>query len=129
MNVTFRISIGVSLLGAIAACQNTENTGSAGAGSGGGGGHKAEVEIFSPKGCAFSIAGRSEYKDFKKSTDVTKPDPKIRRVRIGLGGKQDHGVSGHADPSTSAGFAWQTDDGTLVSDVAWGKDPDPKNWS
>jgi hypothetical protein len=53
--------------------------------------------------------------------------PNIRRVRLGLGGNI-QGTTGRADPSTSFGTAWQTDDGTLASEVEWGTDPDPTKW-
>jgi acid phosphatase type 7 len=116
---------------ALAACQSTDNTGSGGtAGGSSTGDHPdASLPTFTPPGCEFSIGARPEYKEFKKGSAVTAAKPAIRRVRLGLGGKQDHDAPGHADPSTSAGFAWQTDDGTLASDVAWGKGADPSRWS
>jgi hypothetical protein len=38
------------------------------------------------------------------------------------------GTVGRADPSTSFGTAWQTDDGTFVSEVTWGTSPNPSTW-
>ncbi len=106
-------------------------TGGAG-GSGGGSGGGAPIVDFKPESCAFSIASRPEYISFATvtATAAVGPHPNIRRIRLGLGGNVTPGAKGHADPSTSIAFAWQTDDdGTLVSDVAWGTDPSPNNWS
>ncbi len=54
--------------------------------------------------------------------------PNIRRVRLGLGGNVALGAKGRADPSTSIAMAWQTDEGTLVSEVEWGTGTDPSQW-
>jgi acid phosphatase type 7 len=70
-----------------------------------------------PQGCKFDVAPRPEYLEYGPSQPVTAGDPKIRRIRLGLGGNVAVGAEGHADPSTSMGFAWQTDDGTLASEV------------
>src|SRR5262249_55673423 len=45
----------------------------------------------------------------------------------GLGGNV-QGTTGRADPSTEFGAAWQTDEGTLASEIAWGSNPDPTTW-
>jgi hypothetical protein len=126
-----------------AACQDTGasgSTGTAGAGttgttgttsSGGpdaGTGGGSAASSFTPQGCGFSIAPRPEYTDWGPAKDTTAATPNIRRVRLGLGGNVKPGAAGHADPSTSSGFAWQTDDGTFASDVEWGTDPDPTTW-
>lgn len=88
----------------------------------------ALIEKFQPEGCGFEVATRAEYIEFQKGTPVVSAAPDIRRVRIGLGGNVDVGATGRADPSTSAGFAWQTDIETLASDITWGKTPDPSTW-
>lgn len=122
------------------ACSGTEGTpttassGSGGSGTGGGGtggtggGGAAAPQSFTPAGCAFSVATRPEYKDFSPAKPDVGATPNIRRVRLGLGGAVAVGAAGHADPATSIAFAWQTDDGTLASEVTWGSDPDPANW-
>lgn len=86
------------------------------------------MDKFRPEGCAFDVATRAEYTEFRMGSAVVSAAPDIRRVRIGLGGNVDVGAVGRADPSTSAGFAWQTDIETLASDIAWGKTPDPSTW-
>jgi acid phosphatase type 7 len=86
------------------------------------------VQSFAPRGCSFSIATRPEYQEFAPGKPVSGATPNIRRVRLGLGGNVALGAAGRADPSTSIAFAWQTDDGTLASDVRWGTDPDPAQW-
>jgi hypothetical protein len=91
-------------------------------------GGAAPISSFSPQGCAFTIAPRAEYQEFTASFPKVGATPNIRRVRLGLGGNVT-GTTGRADPATSIGVAWQTDDGTLASEIAWGKDPDPKKWS
>jgi hypothetical protein len=82
---------------------------------------------FAPEGCAFTIAPRPEYMSWQLSAPTVGATPNIRRVRLGLGGNI-QGTVGRADPSTSFGTAWQTDDGTLVSEVEWGTSPDPTTW-
>jgi acid phosphatase type 7 len=112
--------------------QPTSGPGGSGSGGGGAGGDKPDgsaAQTFSPEGCAFTVAARPEYIDWRAATDETGATPGIRRVRLGLGGKVDHGSPGYADPATSAGFSWQTDEGTFASDVVWGKSPDPATWS
>jgi hypothetical protein len=88
----------------------------------------ATPSSFTPAGCSFSIAPRPEYQGFSLGKAESGPTPNIRRVRLGLGGNVAVGMKGHADPSTSIAFAWQTDDGTLASDVTWGNNPDAAKW-
>jgi acid phosphatase type 7 len=115
--------------GGHASTSSSGGVGGAGGGSGGAGGGSAVVD-FTPEGCAFSIASRPEYGSFAVADATVGAHPNIRRVRLGLGGNITPGAKGHADPSTSIAFAWQTDDdGTLASDVAWGTDPNPAMWS
>ena len=101
--------------------------GSGGSGGSGGAGGGALPQNYKPAGCAFEIAPRAEYLDWSVGQTTTQPTPAIRRVRLGLGGNITAGP-GRADPATSAGFAWQTDDGTLASEVTWGSSPDPATW-
>lgn len=110
--------------GAGAASSGSSGGGGGGAGAGGG----APVGPFQPKGCDFQVAPRPEYGDVAWGRSEVAGDPKIRRVRLGLGGNVEHGAPGRADPATTAAFAWQTDDGTYASDVAWGTTPDPADW-
>jgi hypothetical protein len=99
-------------------------------GTSGGGGGAAPIVDFKPDACDFSIASRPEYIAFATATPTIGAHPNIRRVRLGLGGNITPGAKGHADPSTSIAFAWQTDDdGTLASDVAWGTATNPASWS
>ncbi len=98
-----------------------------GSGGGGGAGGAAPV-IFSPDGCGFSIASRAEYQGFQPSAPTVGATPNIRRVRLGLGGSVALGAAGHADASTTIAMAWQTDDGTLASEVEWGPGSDPTAW-
>jgi hypothetical protein len=86
------------------------------------------IDKFQPEGCAFEVAPRPEYLDYTKGGTAVGPTPNIRRVRLGLGGNVAVGAEGRADPATSIGFAWQTDEDTLVSEVQWGADPDPAKW-
>lgn len=118
------VSLGLAVSGAFMACQDTSGSGSA-ASTGG----SVTIQSFSPKGCGFSVAARPEYKSYSEGSPTVGETPNIRRVRLGLGGNVAVGAQGHADPSTTIGFAWQTDDGTLASEVAWGKTPDPSGWS
>jgi hypothetical protein len=104
----------------------TSSTGSSGGGGGAGGGGAASS--FTPQGCSFSIAGRPEYKGFSASQPVVGASPNLRRVRLGLGGNVVAGAKGHADPTTSIAFAWESDEGTLASEARWGNDPDPTKW-
>src|SRR5262249_47081175 len=94
----------------------TSGTGAAGGGGTGGSGGAASVTSFSPQGCGFSIAPRAEYQGFSLATPTNGATPNIRRVRLGLGGNVDVGAAGHADPATSIGVAWQTDEDTLSSE-------------
>ncbi|MFO0758487.1 MAG: metallophosphoesterase family protein [Byssovorax sp.] len=107
-----------------ASCGGVSSSGT----GGGGGSGPSGPPTFKPEGCAFSIASRAEYKDFTPSKPTVGATPNIRRVRLGLGGNVTPGAEGHADPSSSIGIAWQTDDGTLASEVTWGTDPDPSKW-
>ncbi len=93
-------------------------------GAGGG----APVVTFAPKSCAFSIASRPEYVGFQPSAPTVGATPNIRRVRLGLGGNVAVAAKGRADPSTSIAMAWQTDEGTLASEVEWGPGTDPTQW-
>jgi acid phosphatase type 7 len=102
-------------------------TSTATAGSGGSAG--APAQPFQPAGCEFTVAPRPEYTDWSTGKNDVGPSPDIRRVRLGLGGNVAVGAKGRADPSTSIGFAWQTDDGTLASEVQWGASLDPSSWS
>lgn len=83
---------------------------------------------FEPQGCNFAVAPRPEYTEAWAGRTEVGATPNIRRVRLGLGGNVALDAEGRADPSTSIGFAWQTDDGTLVSEVQWGSTPDPTSW-
>lgn len=87
-----------------------------------------KVTSLEPAGCAFKVETRPEYIDFAVGKTEVRATPNIRRVRLGLGGNVAVGAEGRADPATSAGFAWQTDDGTLASEVQWGTTPDPTTW-
>jgi hypothetical protein len=114
---------------AFAACSSTPATTSSGTGggttsSGTGGG----AVSFTPQGCSFSIAPRPEYQGFTAGSTTVGATPNIRRVRLGLGGNVAVGAAGRADPATTIAFGWQTDDGTLASQAAWGTDPDPSKW-
>jgi hypothetical protein len=140
MGFGLRVGIGISAVGlaaiaSVAACQDTSGTGSTGStgstgtGMGGGGtGGSGPTNGFAPQGCSFQVFPRPEYKEFAKADETVAGTPNIRRVRIGLGGNVVSGGKGYADPSTTVGFAWQTDDGTLASDVEFGTDPDPAKW-
>lgn len=97
-------------------------------GSGGGGGGAPTAQSYKPAGCEFEIAPRPEYLDWSVGKTDTQPTPNIRRVRLGLGGNVAPGAPGKADPARSIGIAWQTDDGTLASEVVWGTSPDPATW-
>jgi hypothetical protein len=121
------------LLGAAALVAGVASaTSSCGGGSSGttgtGGGGPSGPQNFQPKGCEFVIAPRPEYIDFTPGKPTVGASPNIRRVRLGLGGNVSPGAKGHADPATSIGIAWQTDDGTLASEITWGNDPDPAQW-
>jgi hypothetical protein len=134
---TFVFGSLAALAFAAVGCQNTSNTGGgqnggsggSGASSPGTGGSTSNLATFTPDGCGFSIASRMEYVGFQKAAPTVKGDPHIRRVRLGLGGNTKVGDADRADPSTSIAMAWQTDEGTLASDVAWGTTPDPAKWS
>jgi hypothetical protein len=105
----------------------SSGTGGAGGGTGGTGGGPAAVP-FQPKGCELKVAPRPEYTDWSFTKNEVGASPNIRRVRLGLGGNVAVGAAGRADPATTQGFAWQTDDGTTASEVAWGNAPDPMTW-
>lgn len=105
----------------------TATGGAGGSGGSGGSGGGSSTQAYKPAGCAFEIAPRPEYLDWSTGQTATLPTPNIRRVRLGLGGNTTPGP-GKADPATSIGVAWQTDDGTLASEITWGSSPDPASW-
>lgn len=114
---------------ALAAC------GDGGSGSGGAGGTTATggaggapAEPYKPAGCAFEVMPRPEYTEWAIAKTDTAADPKIVRVRLGLGGNVTAGEPGYADPATSIGVAWESELGTLASEIQWGSDPDPTAW-
>lgn len=113
-----------------AACdgKSGETTGTAGAGGTGGAGGAQAAAPYEPQGCDFKVAARPEYTDWSVGKTDVGATPNIRWVRLGLGGNVKAGAKGKSDPATSMGFAWQTDDGTLASEVAWGDSPDPASW-
>lgn len=137
---TFACLLSVALAGAgLASCDGGSgetSTGTAGSGAGGtgaaggagGAGGGPPPAPFQPQGCDFKVASRPEYTSWSSGSTEVGATPNIRRVRLGLGGNVKVGAPGRADPSTSVGFAWQTDDGTLASEVAWGSSPDPSTW-
>lgn len=86
------------------------------------------VTRFEPAGCGFAVAPRPEYTDVSVGSTEVGATPNVRRVRLGLGGNVGRGAEARVDPSRSAGFAWQTDQGTKVSEVQWGSSPDPATW-
>ncbi|MEZ4314699.1 MAG: metallophosphoesterase family protein [Polyangiaceae bacterium] len=120
---------------AVAACDGESGTmgdtgtttASTTTGTGGAGGGLPDGPL-EPAGCDFKVAPRPEYIDWSTSRNDVGATPNIRRVRLGLGGNVKTGSPGRADPSTSAGVAWQTDDGTLASEITWGSSPDPATW-
>lgn len=122
------ISLGLVLgsAGALALVSACQDTGAGG--SGGGTTGVVTADAFKPQGCGFQVAPRAEYKDYSSGKTDVGATPNIRRVRLGLGGNVTPGAAGHADPTTTMGFAWETDDGTLVSQVQWGSTPDPTSW-
>jgi hypothetical protein len=126
----------LSLVG-IAACQNTSTsggtgnsgTGATGAGGGGsGGGNVGPGGKYTPQGCGFTIQPRMEYTGWQASAPTVGATPNIRRVRLGLGGNVE-GSTGRADPSTEFGVAWQTDEGTLASEIEYGTGMDTTTWT
>ena len=103
---------------ALAAC------GDGGSGSGGAGGTTATggaggapAEPYKPAGCAFEVGSRPEYTEWAIGKTDTAADPEIVRVRLGLGGNVTAGEPGYADPSTSIGVAWESELGTLASEI------------
>lgn len=84
--------------------------------------------VWQPTGCNFKVSSRIDYLKYEVGKTQSVAAPNIRRVRLGLGGHVSPGMPGRADPSTSAAFAWQTDDGTLASEVQWGTVADPSMW-
>jgi hypothetical protein len=81
-----------------------------------------------PSGCAFGVAKRPEYQDWSYGSSVVSSTPALRRVRRGLGGNVAPDAPGRADPSTTAAFAWESDEATLASEIAWGPGVDPSLW-
>jgi hypothetical protein len=119
-----------------AGAAGTTSAAGGGAGSGGGaggdgagGGAGGPAVPFLAKGCEFSIAPRMEYLAFGPGQAQSADVPNIRRVRLGLGGNVAVGAPGRADPAHTIAVAWETDEGTLASDVAFGKTPDPASWA
>jgi acid phosphatase type 7 len=109
----------------LSSCQDTSNSAVAAA---------APVKIAGTK-CTYDVAPRAEYQsvvsfssEAEVAAAVTAADPKIRRVRLGLGGSVDPGSPTHVDPSTTVAIAWQTELGTTASTVQYGTDPDPAKW-
>ena len=121
---------GASSCGESATPTGTSSSGSTGSGgSGGAGGSGGGLAApFQPQGCAFSIASRSEYKDFGPGKPTVGKSAGIRRVRLGLGGNIAPGAAGRADPATSIAFTWESSEDTLASEAQWGKSPDPATW-
>lgn len=127
-----------ALLGALAitalpACGGPTASGSGGSGGstvtgGSGGAGGAAPTSYAPAGCQFEVAPRPEYTEFSVGKTDTAGDPKIERVRLGLGGNVTAGTPGYADPSTTIGVAWQTELGTLASEIQWGASADPATW-
>lgn len=112
-----------------AACDGGSDTAGTSTSSGTGGtGGAPPPEPFSPQGCMFQVAARPEYLEWSESKPETAATPNIRRVRLGLGGNTKPGEPGKVDPATSIGIGWQTDDGTLASEVRWGSSPDASTW-
>lgn len=114
---------------------DTTGTGTGGTGGnsttsagGSGSGGAAPGLPYQPAGCGFEIAPRPEYLEWSVDKPDTLPSPNIRWVRLGLGGNVAVGAPGKADPSTSIGMSWQTDQGTFASEVRWGSSPDPASW-
>ncbi len=107
---------------------STSASSSASTSSSSGGPDAGTLSKFTPEGCGFSIAPRPEYIGFQDGTTTVGATPNIRRVRLGLGGNVAVGASGRADPSTTIAMAWQTDEGTLASEVQWGTGTDPTKW-
>lgn len=131
---TGSLACAIALIGAgaaiLSACDGESNatTGTTTSTGTGGTGGAPPPEPFQPQGCDFKVAARPEYIDWSVASTDVGATPNIRRVRLGLGGNVELGAPGKSDPATSAGFAWQTDDGTLASEVTWGSSPDPSTW-
>ena len=123
---------GLALAGSVAfvACQSTTDTASGGAAGGGAGGEgSGDGGVVTLGSCQFGVVARPEYQQWEAPAPTdTAAAPNIRRVRLGLGGNLTMGQPGYADPATSFGVAWQTDDGTKASMVRWGSSADPSTW-
>ncbi len=117
-----------SALGILASCAGTSPSGTGGGSGTGGTGGAGPALPYQPTGCQFEILPRPEYTDWSTGKSDTAADPKIQRVRLGLGGNVTPGAPGHADPATSIGVAWQSEETTLASDLQWGPSPDPATW-
>lgn len=120
-----------SLLVALAACGGNGTSGSGGTGGAtatGGTGGAPPPDPYKPAGCQFEVMPRPEYTDWGIAMTDSAADPKIVRVRLGLGGNITAGQPGYADPSTSIGVAWETEEGTHASQIQWGSTPDPASW-
>lgn len=84
--------------------------------------------VIRPAGCAFDVATREDYKDWRPDHAATSGAANIRRVRLGLGGELVRGA-GYTDPSRTIAVGWQTDDGDFGGEVRWGETPEPSAWS
>ncbi|MFO0586892.1 MAG: metallophosphoesterase family protein [Polyangiaceae bacterium] len=119
-------------VGALAACGGGSGSGSGGSsstgGAGGGTTTMTPAPPYKPDGCQFELMPRPEYTDWRLHETASSADPKIERVRLGLGGNVTPGAPGHADPSTSIGVGWQTEESTLASQIQWGPSADPAAW-
>jgi acid phosphatase type 7 len=82
----------------------------------------AGAYAYSPTGCAYTVTpvlGRG-YTD--SQADGDKGGPPLR-VRVGLGGTTKSGAPGYADPTTSAVFTWETEEGSTAAKVRLGTSP------
>src|SRR5262245_26760348 len=104
--------------GSAAGAAGATSAGAAGS-AGTAGSSGAPALPFQPVGCDFKVAPRPESSGWSAGKSDVGATPNIRRVRLGLGGNVAIGAKGRADPSTSIGFAWQSDDGTLATEVQW----------
>lgn len=93
-----------------------------------GGAGSTRIPNYEPQGCKFAVAPRIEYLDWTIGKLDVGATPNIRRVRLGIGGNIGVGAAGRPDPAHSIGFGWQTDEGTLASEVTWGIGSDPSQW-
>lgn len=122
--------LATALLLALAACGDGGSGSSSG--TGGAGGTTTTTPMppppYKPDGCQFELTARPEYTEWRIGETDSAADPKIVRVRLGLGGNVTPGAPGHADPATSIGVGWETEPGTLASMIQWGPSADPAGW-